>query len=188
MTGKDSQVFFGCLGKLAVMYRMKLDKAAARVYFEALDDIPIELLVAAMQKLLGHGGDFMPTAGRIREEVDKVQERLDADDRQRAITAGNRLMLEGDVAAGPREPICKKCDDTGKRRTCPGCMDPNTCEKVGRDLYCPEYKEGKYSLPVMTCECAATNPEIMRKRKLETKRPRYGAPKRERNFYGRDDD
>lgn len=190
MTSKESATFFAALAKLAVMYRVKMDKATARVYFEALQDIPLELLVLAMQKLLAAGGEFMPVAGRIRDTVDTIQDELDQRDRI-AAQHQSGLMLDGAVdTGGPRAAVCKRCDDTGYRRVCPGgCEDFETCPKQSGG-YCPEYRAGMNMVPVARCPCAATNPEIMRKRKAEgtQKRQRYGKARRERNFGGRQDD
>lgn len=189
MTGKEFPAFLESLAKLAVMYRIKMDTPTARVYYEALADVPIELLQRSMSKLLRHGGDFMPTASKIRETVDELEDERAAGEQ---LHAQNELMLHGDVDVNAaRGFACGLCQDTGQRKVCPGgCADPNECSKLKRG-YCVDYKDGRYSVPVARCECAPSNPELMRKRKAEgSARPkkyaRAGGGRRERNFYGSD--
>ena len=188
MTAKEFPLFFGALGKLAVMYRVKMDKATARAYFEALQHVPIAVLMPAMQHLLAHGGDFMPTASRILETVDGQSEERET---QEAISAvAGRLSLDGQTdGTAPHGFFCAICEDTGRRTICPGCANPETCDKQ-KNRYCPDFKDGAYTLPVIACECVTNNPELLRKRKSERHRgPRYSKPiRRERNFYGREDD
>lgn len=187
MTTKEFPAFLESLAKLFVMYRQKMDTPAARVYFEALNDVPLPLLQRSMAKLLAHGGDFMPTASRIRETVDELEEERAAVEQHQA----QHLALDGHVDAGAaRAFTCRLCEDTGLRKMCPGgCPDPNECPNLKRAC-CEHYKGGMYSVPVGRCECAPTNPELMRKRKAEGARPRKyartGPGRRERNFYGSD--
>lgn len=182
MTPKDAPQFFGALAKLSVMHRQKMDKAVARVYYEALSDVPIGLLVTAIGRLVAHAGEFMPTSGKIRATVDAVQDD-DAAAARVALEHPQWLALSGDIQAGPIAPACEKCGDLGVRQTC-ACSDFDACEKRAGS-YCPEYKEGKYSVPVRPCECAETNPTIMLRKKA-TVQKRYAGTRRDRNFYETD--
>ena len=166
MTRRDAPHFFKALGKLAVMARLKLDRANARAYYEALQDVPLDLLLAAMTKALAHAGDFMPASERIRELVDDVQDEQIHNARLR-LKPDNRsleLGLSGEEPVSVSAPCCPKCSDAGHRQAC-ACLDPQVCEQRQGD-YCAAYMNGQYRIPVKVCECAGTNPTILLRKKL----------------------
>lgn len=188
MTAKESPEFFAALAKLAVMHRITMDKATAKVYYDALNDVPIGLLLAAMARLLDHAGEFMPTSGKVREIVDEIQD----EQHRRTVAEIERpqhLALTGTVET-PRQPYfdCTVCEDTGMKKLCPGgCTDFDRCTRREGD-YCPEYHEGRYRVPIAPCECAATNPTILRRRKAVAQPKPYSKRKKRydggRNYYG----
>ncbi len=194
MTPKDAPRFFQLLAQLSVMHRLEMDKPTARIYFEALNDVPIELLEGAFERLVRHAGEWMPKTEEIRQVcTDIAAERHAAD--QAALPQQNPLLLAGESATREEKQItlpggeqltinvlqgvsgynCTKCDDTGYAKVCT-CSDPSICQRNGRrtdDDYCGEYRNGKTRLPVRRCDCYDTNPELLRRRALRAAAPSF---------------
>lgn len=167
MNKEERDQFFAALGRLAVMHRIKLDKPTARIYYDALQDIPIDLLLRAFNKLVTHAGEFMPKSEEIRAMVDEIQEDAAHAARVQQTPVGQHLELAGNTADTAKEPYfdCNMCGDTGMRPLCPGCNDPRSCDNLKFGNYCIHHKDGKYSIPVGACPCSRTNPTILRRQK-----------------------
>lgn len=210
MTPHDAPRFFAAIAKLAVMHRIEFDKAMGRLYYEALADIPIDVLEAALDFLVKHAGEWFPKTEEIRSTCDLVSEEVHkarVQDELRALPppAQEALALEGTSAqveekilplpGGPmtvkvRHDVsgyhCDRCEDTGYMKVC-RCEDASRCNAHGRrmdDDYCPEYMNGRSRLPVRRCVCYETNPELLRRRALAAQAPKFTGPKRPRK--GRD--
>jgi len=194
MTPKDAPRFFQLLAQLSVMHRIELDKPTARIYFEALNDVPLDVLEGAFRRLLKHAGEWMPKTEEIRLTCDDIAAEQHAE-RQRALPQQNPLLLGGESADREEKHItlptgeqmtvsvlqgvsgyhCTKCDDTGYAKVCQ-CSDPSICQRGGRrmdDDYCGSFYNGKSRLPVRRCDCYETNPELLRRRALRAAAPSF---------------
>lgn len=103
MTLQDKPPFLQAMNRLAVALREKdVDTAALQVYFQALQDLEIEFLVAAADRL-AKTATWFPKVPEWRDLAVTIErERIDA---QRAVL--RKLPT----------PLCLACGDTGWDRT-----------------------------------------------------------------------
>ncbi len=107
MTSTDQAVFSQCFNVLSVSLPGKKtddgDELAAnlQVYFQALEDLPLDAVRASVQVIQRQGSGFFPST----QEWHSVAERLTRD---RAVEA---RLLAGDIDTDAFE--CRSCHDTG---------------------------------------------------------------------------
>lgn len=110
MTDTDKPAFVAAFGGLCLALREKEpDASQLRVYFAALKDLDVELVVAAAEQLVKHGaGDraWFPKAPEWRDAAEAV-ERQRYDEQRGRIRERMRAGLP---------PLCQACNDTGWER------------------------------------------------------------------------
>jgi hypothetical protein len=139
--------FVATITALAAATRGHLDEAVIGLYYQALADIPIQLLdVAAVE--LAKGTTFMPAPAEWRKACDQVLERTPP--------------RHPELPPPPNDytPFCAECDDTG------WVHFPQTCEKrtCGRD--------GPHD-HTMVSRCSNPGCLERRRQKLEERRRYY---------------
>lgn len=148
MTSIDRPAFARLVSTLATVHNRKVDDATLLAYFEALEDIPLELIEAGAKELQKHSR-HMPKPADFREAVQKVRR------------AAAPLPPVTDEHGQPVLTfVCLRCEDTGWRPVC-GC-DTGRLDMSHR---CPEHGgEGKAPIRVRACECRPTNANFHRDR------------------------
>jgi hypothetical protein len=100
VTNDDRTEFFQICVTLAAVTRAELDEPTQHLYWQAMRDVPMELVRRASVDLT-KGSKFMPTPAEWRAEVDRVLDRRPAKPAQG--------LLPGDVG----DFRCDACDNTG---------------------------------------------------------------------------
>lgn len=127
MTDADKKPFLQAFAKLCVSLREKEpDVAQVRVYFKALSDLDVELVLMAATAL-EKTAQWFPKTSEWRDAAKKL-------DRDRA--AEQRRAIQQRLVAG-MAPLCLGCDDTGWDRTDKGvtrcaCHLTRRLEVLGR--------------------------------------------------------
>jgi hypothetical protein len=151
MTSVDRPGFVRLLTTFASIHNRKLDEAVLTAYYEALEDVPFDVLEQAAIEVKKHAR-HMPKPADFREAVQKVR---------RATPVAPPIVDEQGVPV--LTFICLRCEDTGWRPAC-GC-DTGRLDISHR---CPEHggegHEGKAPIRVRACECRPTNAHFNRDR------------------------
>jgi hypothetical protein len=118
MTESDKPAFMEAMIALAVALRdQPPDVVTMRVYFKALNDLEIEFVTAAAERLIADA-QFFPKTTEWRAAVKKVEaERVEA----------QRAHLRKFSA-----PVCSACDDTGWAAEADGRVKPCICRQQRR--------------------------------------------------------
>jgi hypothetical protein len=193
MDDRDKMDFGLALAKVALIHRVHMDRPSIKVYFEALQDLPLPDIQQAFTRLIAHAGDFMPKPGHVRDEIDKIREEAMAQGPPE-VYQSPRLRIAG--AVDPAAPIpaehwfeCNICEDAGWRETCAGgCPNPRECPKREAGGYCiendkaePAVLNSRVRLRVRACECRETNKTYRRGQQSSVKAPkaakRYSGPR-----------
>lgn len=99
MTPNDKSRFLQAINRLAVALREKdLDLPQMQVYFEALADLPVELVTEAGRRL-EQTAQWFPKPSEWREAV--------------ALLLRERLEAQRDWLRKAPRPLCATCEDTG---------------------------------------------------------------------------
>lgn len=130
MTDPDKHDFLRAFNRLSIAQREKKpDAVILRTYFEALQDLEIELVTAAVDRLLR--ANYFPKVSEWRDAVEKVTaERLEA---QRAFLRklpAPLCQLCGDTGWA-NQPAMDDKDNTVRVARC-GCQDQRRAELLGR--------------------------------------------------------
>lgn len=153
MTDADKQAFAQAFNRLAVALRLpsaEVDPAMQRIYFDALHDLPIAAVDAAVMPLQRVQGYGFPSTARWHEqaEIQRVEQTLKA------------------LPPAREEPWseeCSYCSDTGwEDRTCDG--EHRQC---GRAKVHPAHS---YATP---CSCRDTNRTFARHHRVPKGRESY---------------
>lgn len=159
MEAEDAQRFAACIAALALATRGELDDPTIELYFRALEDVPIDLLEAAVVEL-ARTATWFPRPAEWRQAVDTI---LDRTDRVRdalgpARGPDGQLLLPGDVG-GPWR--CPDCDGSGWIQV------QNPCERTG--CFGPGKDRGPHTHPaVQRCtnaQCAQERTSALARRR-----------------------
>ena len=143
MTVIDKPRFAQAFNRLAVSLRLPIgeaDAAMQRVYYDALDDLPVDALEDAAREL-AREAEWFPKTSEWRSVAERARN-------MRALTAGIQ-----DRSGRIWHAECQTCDDTGwEALTCAG----------GRQ--CGREKEHAAHDYVVPCACRDTNHTYQRRR------------------------
>jgi len=138
----DRQRFARCLAMLAVTFNKTVSEAKADAYWEALSDIPIDLIELGARRLLKTAPHF-PAPSKWRVAVDAEQ------DAHAEAQESSTRRLTGEVAVEDTT-FCEECQDTGWR---PSPVPTS-------HIYGPEYqRRHPTTSAVMRCACWDQNPK-----------------------------
>ena len=147
MTMTDRLAFGQTFNGLCVAFGKPIETASMAVYFDALEDLPIEAVQGSARELQRTGGEFFPTTAKWHAEA----ERAVAREVRKALPPGRVVPWQYD---------CPACEDTGwTEHTC------TAVHRCGRPR-CDQDPAHTHTY-VQTCPCRATNPTYRRHREAE---------------------
>lgn len=159
VTVNDKARFQQAFSRLAVAVRLPADQADAamqRVYWDGLNDLPVEAVEDAAREL-ALTGDWFPKLAEWRDLSEKAK---------------HARVIKMALPASREQPWtaeCETCDDTGwESMTCDGTQ-------------CQRPKEHRPHTYIVECVCRPTNRTYQRRRAEQQERARQRSAASKRN-------